>query len=232
MTLSTDIGHAVDKLISKTPDLSTFQKVDVLLGQGIRRYFMETSFAQRELLLIRDKWWTKEGGKVYVWVACLAPTVQMALQDAAQSLRTPDYTGASPNFQFCLTDLGKQASWEVKSKSDVVALIDSLATWLRVSALPWLERLNSMDGVISWLNEQGNHFTLTRLQAALGMNDTARSSLAAWLRTYPREVDRELEQLVQDGILTEEDYSRLRLASIQHRDTYVAQLEAWLGGSR
>lgn len=229
MTIARTLGRMLDHLTTDGGALRGFSRLPNA-GHEVRRFFAETAFAQREVVFYRDKWWTAEGGTLNLEVMVLAPEVQLALAGRPQSLASPDSAVPFIGFQYGLT-VGATPTWAIASAEDARGAADQAAEWLRTEGLPWMDSIDSMDGVIALLERTRGHQRLARLHAARGDGDAARRALAAWLRTLPRQADRALAELHDAGVLAAGDLPVLRTASLQREDVYAAEVESWLSGA-
>lgn len=229
MSLSTAIGASIDRVFGACPRLSVFSRLKSS-GEILRRYFLETSQAQQEILFYRDKWWTKDGGRLYVEVSCLVPQVQLALTGQPQSLSEPDYAVPFRHFQFAAGEPEQERSWQLAGPTDVARFECAIDEWLHSSALPWLARFESLGGCISYMREHQQFHALALLLSSQGDASGAREALVSWLGSKPRNIEKSLEELASAGLLSSDDCARLAQASLQRDDHYAEELDRWAGG--
>jgi hypothetical protein len=228
MNLAKLVGDAVDRVFAEEPGLHGFTRHDAKEGESFRRYYRATSYSEREIQVYRDKYWTKGGGKAYVELFCLIPEVQRVLGGVEQSWLKPDYSKPIICFQFRTSPNATEPMWEIRTPEDVAVFETNLGRWLTSEGLPWLNRLDTREGLLDYLARAGDHIYLARLRAHWGQRETAMQHVAAYLKTLPRQIERQLQSLTDAGLLSKDDQTFLLKASIQVDEEYRRRVQAWL----
>lgn len=231
MSLNTVLGSTLDRVVAGNPVLGEFSKLKTS-GSDLRSYFRETDSSQCQILIYRDKWWTKEGGTLYGELLCLVPAVQIALCGKAQSLAQPDYAVPFHHFQFGLLESNPERCWDVHGEKDVPAFAAAIEPWLTATALPWLAQFDAMPGVIGFMERNKRFVDLALLQAALGNPAQAAACVQAWLGELPRQVDKPLAKLLDARLLSPAEHAMLGRASLQREDRYREIVTAWIGDAQ
>jgi hypothetical protein len=228
MNLAKQVGDAVDRVFADEPGLRGFTKHDTKSGDSFRRYYMATAYAEREIQVYRDKYWTKDGGKVYIELYCLIPEVQQLLGGVEQSWLNPDYSKPIICFQYRTSVDADETLWEICTPGDIAAFEMELRRWLTSEGLPWLNRLDSREGLLGYLARDGDHIYLARLLAHWGRREAAMRHMTAFLNALPRQIERPLQSLTDAGLLTTDDQALLLKASIQNDEEYRRRVQTWL----
>jgi len=250
MALANDVTAAIDRVFTQERRLQCFVRHGAADGVSFRAYVRATGTTQCQVLVYRDKWWSRTGGTIYGELYCLVDAVQFALTGAGQSLADPDFGRPLHAFQYRTSPVGMASVgmaaaasegtvdrvfdpvWEVRSPDDVAAFEDGLGGWLRVAGSDWFEQFERPDGVRRFLAARGDHVTLALLAATAGDPDAARACVTDWLAGLPRDIERRLDALLAAGAITPDDDAFLRRASIQSRDEYARRVLVWSAGSR
>jgi tetratricopeptide (TPR) repeat protein len=226
MTLAKAIAIALDRLKQELSELEAFSRLKVN-GQELRRFYHASKALQREICFYRDKWWNKDGGVIHGELFCLVPEVQLALAACSQSLADPDYTKPFEHFQYSLSNSDVERSWQIRSLEDVKAFERSIKTWIISIALPWFEQFESQEGVLGYLERSQQWLRLARLHNHLGERAEALMRLVAWLETLPRNIEAQLDQLRDEGLLSDSERKMLTRASLQEETGYRQAVDAW-----
>ena len=227
MSLNKAIAKALDNIFHDDPTLSSFTRLGAK-GPDLRRYFKETDHFQCEIVFYRDKWWSKDGGTLSIELYCLVPAVQSALSGKSQSLANPDYSVPFHHFQYGLIESNPECSWQLHSIDDVTELETQMSEWLRTRALPWLEQFSSIPSVVDFMERKGRTLDLALLHSAFGAQAKAKAYVSAWITTLPRKIEKPLEKLFREGLLSAADQAALARASLQKEDHYRELVNNWL----
>ena len=226
MTLAKAIAIALDRIKQELSELEGFSRLKVN-GQELRRFYHASDLQQREICFYRDKWWSKEGGVIHGELFCLVPEIQMALTGCPQSLAEPDYTKPFEHFQYGLSSDEVERSWQIRSLEDVAGFEQRIETWLISTALPWFEQFASQEGVLGYLKQSRQWLRLARLQGHLGQQIEALANLAAWLETLPRNIEAQLDQLRDEGLLNDGERKLLYRAALQTEERFSQAIDDW-----
>lgn len=226
-SLNKVFGQALDGALAAA-GASAFARVAPGGGPTLRRYFARDGQRQMEITVYRDKWWSAEGGTLHADAYCLADDYQQALGGVAQDWLKPDYAQPLHHFQLVFDDQARRFSMTLGSPADATALADTWQAWLKQEALPWLERLETAEGVLDWLTRRGLHAQRARYLLHQGRPEQAAGAVRDYLRTLPRNIEQPLRQLCGAGLLSEQDEALLLRASLQHEDRYREAVERWL----
>jgi hypothetical protein len=247
MALAIDVTAAIDRVFAEERRLQGFSRCRVADGVSFRAYVRTTGTTQCQVLVYRDKWWSRTGGTIYGDLACLVDAVQFALTGVGQSLADPDFSRPLHAFQYRTSRVGMASAgmaadasasegtggqtfdpvWEVRSPAEATAFGDGLRGWLQGAGMDWFEQFDRPDGVTRFLAARGDQVTLARLAAAAGDPHVARAHVSEWLAGLPRDIERSLDALLAAGAITGEDDAFLRRASIQSRDEYERRVRGW-----
>jgi hypothetical protein len=222
------VGDAVDRVFREAPELSPFARRDARDGASLRRYYHATAYAEREVDVYRDKYWTKNGGRIFAELYCLIPEAQRVLGGVEQSWLSPDYAKPLIYFQYRTSLDANDARWEVNTPADVASFEAGLHAWLTSKGLAWLDALNSRDGLLDYLARNQSHVDLARLSAHWGSAGEARNHVVRYLNTLPRQNERALKLLTEAKLLSREDEAYLIKASLQSNEEYARRVRAWL----
>ena len=116
-------------------------------GYTIARYAGRKGTFEREVTVVRDKWWSKSRGRFTVFLSVYPQNVDSAKSDAG--------------IERCAeTNLGhlmesENHDWKIWATDDAGPLIDALSRGMRDFGLPWLESVSDTDGFARYLAEEG-----------------------------------------------------------------------------
>jgi hypothetical protein len=220
------VGLAADRAVSKHEQLASFTAIAHRTGMVIRRFYRANESFEQEISIYRDKWWTKAGGTAHVELFCLVGSYQVAMTGLSQSFRRPLKDVQLHHFQHALS--GANPAWPIANTTDVQSFESGLSQWLATVAIPWFALFETDNSVIEYLNMRGLHAQAARFLASLGRVAEARTYVSKYLSTLPRQADREFEALKIAGLLSEDDFRALSLASLQHIDRYQSFIDAWV----
>lgn len=227
MSLNQTLGSILDRVIASNPVFVGFIKLKSS-GSELRSYFRESDSSQCQILIYRDKWWTKEGGTLYGELFCLVPTVQLALCGTSQSLAKPDYSVPFHHFQFGLLEHNPERSWQIHSEKNVFDFEATVEVWLTSKAIPWLTQFDSIQGVIGFMERNRRFVDLALLHATLGDAAKSIAYVQAWVSQLPRQIDKPLAKLLDAGLLSQTEHIMLSRASLQREDHYRETVKAWI----
>lgn len=219
MTLNTRIGRALDDALAATPGFEGFERLKAR-GPELRLWFRQTPDLQCEILFHRDKWWTREGGRLYADIRCLPSTLQLAVAGRPQSLANPDYALRIASFQYGTEPDEVQRDWAVDPGTDMEAFAAAIGMWLANVAAPWIAEWDGEERVIARLSRRPDWPDLSLLLAHLGRTQAAQQAWRDWLATLPRRIEPHLPRMRELGLLDPKDEPELLRAAMQSEDDY------------
>jgi hypothetical protein len=230
MSLNQSLSKAIECIMQALPAYRSFSRLKSS-APVVCRYVDTTAWYQREVCFYRDKWWNKEGGKLYVELYCLVNDVQLLLSGKPQQLAKPDYAIPLKSFQYRVASDSGHGEWSIHSMEDVAAFESKVTSWLEERALSWFEQFTSMPGVIQYMQSFGYWHSLALLQAARGERAEAEAAMLAWLHTLPRQIDAPLDELTRANLLSVEAHKMLSRAALQEESRYRSAVEQWMTDS-
>lgn len=136
-------------------------------------------------------------------------------------------TYVSPTVGMGEPTLGSDRIFVIKEPNDLDTYRSSLSRMLSNVVIPWLEETSTKEGFVTWYCQE--HPMPERLPLVLGIKgvDEANRELTNWLLSCPehRPQESDFVWLVNNNLVSADVADKLRLASIQHRDTYCARLQ-------
>jgi hypothetical protein len=229
MILNERLTTAIDLVFAETGILSGFSKRETQDGISLRRYVMVTSYAERGVTVYRDKWWTKNGGQVFVDLLCFVPEVQRALSGVDERWQESDYNHPVFSFQYRIMEATPRLQWQIDSPESIAAFTQELADFLANTGTEWFGRLDSRDGVLDYFAKKEDAFSLALMCKHLGSAESAREHVCNYLKKLPRHIQHQIDRLSEAGVLSQEDKTYILAASLQRNDEYQRRVENWIG---
>ena len=226
MSLAKAVQTSIDRVF-KHSKLGDYVPVKVKGGSALRRYYRRSEFAEYEVTVYQDKWWTKAGGRIFGDLYCLHEDVQQALGDCTQNWLEPDYAKPLHYFQYSLCQASTLLELEVRSHNDVKALSTRLKQFLIEQGLAWFQQFDTHEGITAHLEHEMRYLALAQWQAYLGHKETALAAFKQYMAGLPRTIDNNLQSMRACDVLTEEDCQTLLAASLQEQNEYERRVKHW-----
>lgn len=225
-SLSMEIQAAVDKVLSQEAFVA-FERYATGDGMSIRRYIRIGAITDSEISVYRDKWWSKDGGKVFAELCCLNHDYQRAVGGCDQSWLHPDLDLPLCHFQYRTGVRAENTEFQIGSEGDVERFAQWFARFLVDKALPWFGQFESTDGIETYLTGEGGYFALAKWLASSDRIDDGRRVFTQFLVGLPRQVEQQLAEAEDLGLIRPEDTKLLSSASIQQESVYRDRVEKW-----
>ena len=226
MSLSKLVSRAVDQAFSdpRLGDLSLIKEKD---GISFRRYYRKTNTAECEVSVYRDKCWTKAGGSIFVELFCLVAQYQRAMGGCEQSWLAPDYKKPICHFQYRSGRNSLSTERTISRADDARDMEPWLREFMLSTGLPWFAAFESREGIAGYLERQGYYLQLARWHDFLGERNVGLGWFKQFLLGFPREIERDLAEMEETGLISESEREALLRASIQEQSEYERQVRQW-----
>lgn len=116
-------------------------------GYTIARYAGTKGGFEREVIVVRDKWWSKNRGRFTVFLTVCPRNVDSATSDADVD------RCAETNLGHLMAN--ENHRWKIWVTDDAGPFVEALSRGMRDFGIPWLERLSDTGGFARYLADEG-----------------------------------------------------------------------------
>lgn len=115
-------------------------------GYTIARYAGRRNNFDREVVVVREKWWSKNRGRFTIFLI-----VRRTARDATQEMDNDDSVETNLGY---LTGNDTQ-DWKIWTTDDAQTFVEMLSAGMRDAGLPWLERVSTDEGFDKYQADEG-----------------------------------------------------------------------------
>ena len=179
-------------------------------------------------MIYPGKHFRKNGGNVYVELYCIHDDFNRAWGINTNLRPGGGEAWRARVFQYRLSTNAADVKFLLNGNLDQYR--DWLTRFLESEATTWFSQFDTSQGIELYLRKGGDLYSAAAWLSHQGKRHAAQDAFAEYLSTLPRQIDTQLDDAEQRGLISDEDKVYLRKASLQHEEDFRARVKQWVSG--